>query len=152
MYHLLRSMIFHLITGFGESVASFYNDEDPMEIGQGVLQGTSSAAPIFNMNSDVSLSAYRQLGKGATFTNPITGDEIGDMAVQYVDDETQFLNHKGAKITDDQVISDMNTALHCQACHNSSTWSDLPWISWGTSSLSEVFCFLLYSLHKFFVK
>ena len=57
MHHLLKSITFHLITGFGTSVASFCNDEDPTQIGQGVLQGSSSAAPIFNLNYDVSLSA-----------------------------------------------------------------------------------------------
>ncbi len=57
MYYLLRDMEFHLITGYGTSTKSFYNNEDPQQIGQGVLQGSSSAAPIYMATSDVCLSA-----------------------------------------------------------------------------------------------
>jgi hypothetical protein len=45
MYQLLKNMSFHLITGFGRSILSCKNHENH-EIGQGVLQGSSSAAPL----------------------------------------------------------------------------------------------------------
>jgi hypothetical protein len=51
-------MNFHLMTGFGRSVASYNNLDDPASPGQGVLQGSSSVAPIFIFNSDASLQAY----------------------------------------------------------------------------------------------
>lgn len=35
MYNLLQNMEFHLITGFGPSAATFRNNDDPMQIGQG---------------------------------------------------------------------------------------------------------------------
>ncbi len=44
MFHLLRNMEFHIITGFGKSLSSFKNNADSTSIGQGVLQGSSSAA------------------------------------------------------------------------------------------------------------
>jgi len=51
MYNLLQSMEFNLVTGFGPSTKSFGNDEDFPLSGQGVLQGSSSTAPIYNMNT-----------------------------------------------------------------------------------------------------
>ncbi len=46
MYDLLKHMSFNLVTGFGASTASFNNNQDGIS-GQGVLQGSSSAAPIY---------------------------------------------------------------------------------------------------------
>jgi hypothetical protein len=54
MYSLLKNMNFHLITGFRKSADSFYNSENG-ETGQGVLQGSSSAAPNYILTSDISL-------------------------------------------------------------------------------------------------
>jgi hypothetical protein len=42
MFHILKHMSFHLVTGFGQSAESFKNDQDGVT-GQGVLQGSSSA-------------------------------------------------------------------------------------------------------------
>jgi hypothetical protein len=95
MFHLLRNMNFHLMMGFGRSVSSYNNSADPTSPGKGVLQGSSSVAPIFIFNSDVSLTTYCQLSKGAVFTHPISGDIIEDKATQYLDDTTQLLNHLG---------------------------------------------------------
>jgi hypothetical protein len=108
-------MNFHLITGFGKSVGSFTNEEDYPDINQEVHQGSSSATHIYTMNSDVSLSAYRLLGKGALFAHPIQGDLISDIAVQYVDDKTQFINPKGAGIPIDSVLDATTAALFQQA-------------------------------------
>jgi hypothetical protein len=58
MFNLLKNMQFHLVTGFGKSANSFHNTSDDIT-GQGVLQGSSSAAPIFILNSDISLSTYK---------------------------------------------------------------------------------------------
>jgi hypothetical protein len=58
MYHLLQQMEFSLITGFGESMESFKNIEDKNRIGQGMLQGSSSAPLIYKLASDVSLTTY----------------------------------------------------------------------------------------------
>lgn len=46
MLNLLHSMHFHLITGLGRSQDSFNNATED-EVGQGVLQGSSSAAPMY---------------------------------------------------------------------------------------------------------
>lgn len=59
MYELLKNMKFHLITSFGKSISSYGNTADN-KTRQGVLQGSSSACPIFILNSNVSLSAYRK--------------------------------------------------------------------------------------------
>jgi len=60
-------MSYHLITGFGASAMRFSNTTDNIT-GQGVLQGSSSAGPIYILNSDVSLSAYRKSWTAATFS------------------------------------------------------------------------------------
>jgi hypothetical protein len=55
MLNLLHSMHFHLITGLGRSQDSFNNATED-EVGQGVLQGSSSAAPMYILRSEVSLA------------------------------------------------------------------------------------------------
>lgn len=67
IFHLLQRMEFHIITGFGSSNISFCNNSDPLQIGQGILQGSSSAAPIYNICADVSLATYMRIAHGASF-------------------------------------------------------------------------------------
>jgi hypothetical protein len=50
MFNLLREMSFSLITGFGKSASSYNNDTDGI-VGQGVLQGSSSAAPLYILST-----------------------------------------------------------------------------------------------------
>jgi hypothetical protein len=97
MFHLLRQMKFHLITCFGKSFSTCENTMDNTT-GQGVLQGSSSACPIYILNSNVSLSAYRKTVAGASFKHPITGGITNDLAVQFVDDTSQFVNSLGISI------------------------------------------------------
>jgi len=92
LYNLLHQMEFHLITSLGASNKSFNNNADSNHPGQGMLQGSSSTAPVYNMNSDVNLSTYCHLAHGATFTHPITNKTHTDHATQYVDDMSALLN------------------------------------------------------------
>jgi hypothetical protein len=137
MYNLLKNMHFHLVTGFGKSAHIFTNTEDSLT-GQGVLQGSSSAAPIFLPNSDVSLAAYKQLGTGASFTNPVDGNIVSDHAVQFVDDTSQFLKEQGIKIRlgDEQVES---FSLSRTKSNNAQIWSDLLRVSGGQPNLNKCF-------------
>jgi len=73
MYLLLQNMEFNLMTGFGKSDTS-YSNTDGDTTGQGVLQGSSSAAPIYILNLHVSLSTYKSLGCGASFIHPMSGN------------------------------------------------------------------------------
>jgi len=77
MFYLLKFMSFNLVTGFGRSSSTFNNNSDEVT-GQGVLQGSSSAAPIYILNSDVSLQTYQKLGTGDLFTHPINHTTIID--------------------------------------------------------------------------
>jgi hypothetical protein len=52
MTYLLKHMTFHLITGFGKSAKCYTTTVDEVT-GQGVLQGSSSAAPLYIFNSDI---------------------------------------------------------------------------------------------------
>jgi hypothetical protein len=101
VYQLFKDMKFHLITGFGKSVSSYKNNTDDIT-GQGVLQGSSSACPIYILNSNASLLAYRKTGVGASFQHPITGDTTTDLAVQDIDDTSQFVNTLDASLSMDE--------------------------------------------------
>jgi hypothetical protein len=94
MFNLLKNMNFQLVAGFGTSSEGYANHQKD-GTGQGILQGSSSAAPIYLLTSDVSLSTYSKIGTGATFTNPITNTTITDTAVQFANDTSQFLNLAG---------------------------------------------------------
>jgi len=130
MYNLLSTMQFDLITGFGHSDISYRNNDDPSEIGQGVLQGSSSACHLFIVNSDVSLTAYKKLCYGASFLHPISGLPIDTHALQFVDDTSKFLNC----VTTSEAnldIADTEKTLLQRANHNAQLWSDLLWVSGG---------------------
>jgi hypothetical protein len=144
IYHLLHNMEFHVITGLGQSQLSFTNDEDPIRPGQGVLQGSSSAAPIYNMNSDVSLTSYRKLALGAAFTNPVTKITIQDHATQYVDDKTDMLNLQGIKLNRQDIPNQTHREmLFEQANKNSNIWAELQWISGGDLNYSKCFSYFI---------
>lgn len=95
MFQLLQNMEFFLLTGFGISDTSFQNNEDQSQTGQGMLLGSSSAVPIYNISTDVSLATYNKLAHGGAFVHPITGEVLQDTATQYVDDKTEMINTRG---------------------------------------------------------
>ncbi len=138
MYDLLRQMKFHLITGFEKSTYSFRNDEDDI-VGQGVLQGSSSAAPIFLLNSEISLSAYNKIGIGAAFCHPVDGMSVIDRCVQFVDDTSHFLNIHGARVHNMENKDIQPTELLHIATNNSQKWADLTWMSGGNLNLGKCF-------------
>jgi len=109
MFNLLKEMKFYLVTGFGQSAGSFNNNQEGIQ-GQGVLQGSSSACPIYIMTSDVCLSTYRKLGTGSAFYHPIHKNIIKDTSIQFVDDTSHFLNPLGADLTSNPA-SDIGSAL-----------------------------------------
>jgi hypothetical protein len=140
IYNLLHTMEFHVITGLGQSQTSFTNNADVSLPGQGVLQGSSSAAPIYNGNSDVSLTSYRKLATGAVFTNPITKEQTPDHATQYVDDKTDMLNLQGININPhDSPERQHYEQLFDHANKNSNIWAELQWISGGDLNYNKCF-------------
>ena len=141
MFHLLKHMTFHLVTGFGVSTESYNNTNEGIT-GQGVLQGSSSAAPIFLLNSDVSLHAYDILGIGATFYHPITNTSVTDKAVQYVDDTSQFLNITGAQESGHcSIPPESPSELIPLASSNSQTWASLLFMSGGDLNLEKCYSY-----------
>jgi len=106
--------------------------------GQGVLQGSSSACPIYILNSNVSLSAYQKTAVGASFAHPISGEITTDMAVQFVDDTLQFVNALGvSNHSDNPSVSDEE--LLQTAAHNTQLWANYLWVSGGNLNLSKCF-------------
>jgi hypothetical protein len=139
-------MEFHLITGFGSSAMSFHNNEDPTQIGQGMLQGSSSAAPIYNISNDVSLSTYGKIATGSTFIHPINRQPIHDHATQYVDDKTEMLNLEGANINPNKptkVTDEEREQLFHIANLNSDKWIRILWISGGNLNVEKCFYYYL---------
>jgi len=133
MFNLLQQMKFHLITCFGQSSSYFCNNDNGV-VGQGVLQGSSSTAPIYILNSNVCLSAYKKHSIGASFNHPITKEVITDSAVQYVDDTSQFVNGNN-RHTDDTPHNN----LISMAKANSQTWANLLWVSGGNLNLGKCY-------------
>jgi hypothetical protein len=150
MHNLLQQMEFNIITGFGSSYTSFRNNEDTSKIGQGVLQGSSSAAPLYNVNSDVSLAAYRKLAKGAVFTHSITGDKIEDKTTQYVDDKSDMLNDIGAGLQHSQHLTSRDrNEIFSMATDNSTKWASILWISGGQLNSNKCFYYFLKPKYNF---
>jgi len=139
MFNLLKDMHFHLVTGFGKPSSGFTNTQDN-KTGQGVIQGSSSAAPIFILNSDVSISAYTQLWMGASFIHPISGDRVEDHVAQFVDDTSQFLNKLCAwSVVPSSDNTPDNSLLSGFASKNAHLWSNLLWVSRGKLNLNKCF-------------
>jgi len=131
MHNLLHDMIFHVITAFGKSTKTLCNSEHPPVVGQGVLQGSSSAGPMFIFTSDTCLSTYKKFGTGATFPHPITGTHTTDFGVQFVDNTTHFTNFRGIHCPTINEDSPNASTLFSHAQTNNNTWNDLIWISGG---------------------
>jgi hypothetical protein len=130
MFNLLKEMQFNLVTGFSQSAGRFNNTQEGIQ-GQGVLQGSSSACPIYILTSDVCLSTYWKLGTGSAFFHPIEKSIIKDTSVQFVDDTSQFLNSLGAELTSNstsKIVSD----LLPYASRNSQIWADSIWVLGGS--------------------
>jgi hypothetical protein len=114
MFQLLKDMRFHLITGYGKSNIGFSNNDEG-GVGQGMLQGSSLDAPIFLLNSEVSLQAYSSTIIGASFIHPISGSTVTDHCVQYVDETSQFVNKQGilsSLSTDTDPVDDSDLIHH----------------------------------------
>jgi hypothetical protein len=144
-------MEFCVITGFGESIKSFRNDDHPTQIGQGMLQGSSSAAPLYNITSDVSLAAYKKMATGARFQHPINGTLIEDHATQCVDDKTETMNANGAGINLRQTLDERERAILFQLANtNTSIWTTMLWLSGGNLNTKKCFYYYIepYFNHK----
>jgi hypothetical protein len=139
MYHLLQNMEFFLLTGFGVSTTSFHNKDDPMQPGQGMLQGSSSAAPIYNICTDISLTTYTKLAHGAIFKHPISGVSISDCATQYVNDKTEMINTMGinAPLNDCHSQESESKWIFLAANENTHVWTTLLWLSGGNLNPSK---------------
>jgi len=124
--------------GFGKSSSRCKNNDNNI-VGQGVLQGSSSDAPIFSLNSEISLCAYNKSVIGASFCHPVNGSIITDHSIQYVDDTSQFLNNLGAMnhIPPEQELN--HPSLLQLATKNSQKWADLMWMSGGNLNLGKCF-------------
>jgi hypothetical protein len=100
-----------------------------------MLQGSSSAAPIYNFNSDVTLNAYQKIAKGTTFTHPSTRKTITIHATQYLDDKAATINEAGLGSTMEDIPTQENcNQLFAQANQNTETWTKLLWVSSGNLS------------------
>jgi hypothetical protein len=93
IYNLLHNMEFNVITGYYVSHRSFHNNADADNLGQGILQGSSSAALIYNICSDISLNAYHKLATGPPITilimlNTVTNVPYNMLTAALKDDHT----------------------------------------------------------------
>jgi hypothetical protein len=124
-------------------ITSFKSDEDPQHTGQGLLQGSSSAVPIYTANSDVSLTAYQRMATGTTFTNPITRNKINEHATQYVDDKMEMCNTDGTGIPAGTVLTKMRDKRLHTANNNTNTWTKLMSTSGGNLNPNKCFWYYI---------
>lgn len=148
MFQLLHQMKFHLITGFGKSTISYMNDEDGIT-GQGVLQGSSSAAPIFILNSEISLTAYNKNSSGASFIHPIQGSTVTDNSVQYIDNTSQFLNTTNLLLQHPSPTNNASHDLIQVVSGNSQLWVDLMWMLGRNLNLGKCYYFAFHPVIDF---
>jgi len=103
-----------------------------------MLQGSSSAPPTYNVNSDIALTVYNNQATGATIQHPITGSTHADASIQFVDDKTGLLNNaddpSGLQIEE----------LFQTANKNSTLWSNLLWTSGGKLNATKCFFYFIY--------
>jgi len=87
---LINQMEYSVATGLGESTKTYKAGANPFFLCQGGMQGSASAAPIYNIHHDVSLTTYTEHGTPAVFhhPNPAEGHTV-DYAAQFVDDNQQ---------------------------------------------------------------
>jgi hypothetical protein len=151
MYHLLQNMDFFLLTSFGIYSSSFKNNEDPLLPGQGMLQGSSSAAPIYNISTDVSLATYNKLAHGASFTHASTGRQLMDYATQYVDDKTEMANAQGLQIPIPRNPNPtfMWNSIFQAASENTKIWPTLLWLSGGSLNAAKCFYYYIHPKYNF---
>jgi len=141
MYQLIKDINFHLITGFGKSISSYSNTENN-KTGQGLLQVSSSACPIFILNSNVSLSAYQCNAKGVSFLHPISGKKVTDHVVQFVDNTLQFVNAKGLPSNPLPIDTPVSfDDMMRSASDNAQLWADYLWLSGSGGKLNLSKCF-----------
>jgi hypothetical protein len=144
IYNLLHNMEFHLITGYGKSIQHFKNNEDPGNPGQGMLQGSSSAAPIYNFNTDVSLNAYHKLATGATFTHPTNKHNFTIHATQFVDDKAEMINVHDVEGTGENITkAELREKLYMVATEYTNIWAQLLWVSGGNLNPNKCFHYYL---------
>ena len=90
MTKLINNMEYSVATGLGNSTATYKASDNPYFLCQGGMQGSTSAAPIYNIRHDVSLTTYSEHGTPAIFQHPDPAEEATeDYAAQFVDDDQQ---------------------------------------------------------------
>ena len=116
-----------------------------------MLQGSSSAAPIYNISTDVSLATYNRLAHGAVFQHAITVENITDRTTQYVDDKTEMINSKGiqhnAPRNPNQTF--IRESLFRAGTENTKIQTSLLWLSGGNLNPSKCFYYYIHPRYNF---
>jgi len=93
-------------TGLGESDRTYIAGANQFFKCQGGMQGSTSAAPIYNIHHDVSLTTQCEYGTPAVFRHPDPLKEATeDYPAQFVDDDQQqksmlgLLKHYSAELS-----------------------------------------------------
>ena len=98
MTQLINNMEYSVATGLGKSTKTYNAGANPFFKCQGGMQGSTSAAPSYNIHHDVSLATYCEYGTPAVFPHPHpTGGVTEDYAAQFVDDNQQQKSMLGLK-------------------------------------------------------
>mmetsp|Transcript_24392 Transcript_24392/g.34970 ORF Transcript_24392/g.34970 Transcript_24392/m.34970 type:complete len:783 (+) Transcript_24392:946-3294(+) len=130
MTQLINQMEYSVATGLGESKKTYKADANQFFKCQGGMQGSTSAAPIFNIHHDVSLTTQCEHGTPAVFQHPDPSEAATeDYAAQFVDDDQQqksalgLLKHYAVEIQQCMTEAEVNDLLIRVTNEDANRWS-----------------------------
>ena len=108
MLKALQIMQFYLRTGFGESRMTYGGSEETPLFGLG--QGNGAAPPSFLVLSALVVNAYKRKGHGAKLSSCRMALLFMLAAVMYVDDTDWLHLGKSIRMSDDDLVSQVQRA------------------------------------------
>ena len=119
---------------------------NPFMMCQGGMQGSTSAAPIYNIHHDVSLTTYCQHGTPAVFRHPNTAvGHTEDYAAQFVDDNQQqksalgLLRHYSAELELCHSAQEVDALLIRITNDDANRWCQYSFCAGGLINASKCF-------------
>ena len=146
MTQLINNMEYSVATGLGESTKTYNAGTNPFFKCQGGMQGSTSAAPSYNIHHDVSLTTYCEHGTPALFQHPDPAQGITeDYAAQFVDDNQQqksslgLVKHNERELWQCQSTSEVQDLLVRVTNDDANRWCKYSFCAGGLINASKCF-------------
>jgi len=146
MTQLINNMEYSVATGLGESTKTYKAGANPFLKCQGGMQGSTSAAPSYNIHHDVSLTTYCAHGTPAVFPHPHPVEGVTeDYAAQFVDENQQqkswmgLMKHHEAELRQCQNAAEVNDSLVRVTNEDANRWCKYSFCAGGFINASKCF-------------